>query len=97
MVQPIEFADNLVIPDKVWNSDRWQRLLDLCAVLTCYVKDVYSFEKELKETKDMKKMFNSVAFIANELNKDTTDDKVIKDDLLIETFNLKGPCTSWPK
>ena len=63
-LQMFEFVYDLKIPDSVWNGDKWQKMLDICSVLTIYVNDIFSFEKELREEGDINRIFNAVAFLA---------------------------------
>ena len=60
----IEYVYDIAVPDSVWNDERWDKMLDIASVLTIYVNDIYSFEKELREEGDINRLFNAVAFIA---------------------------------
>ena len=63
-VQAFEFADQLVISEVVWDHPLIKRLIHLAQINLLMVDDFFSFEKELKETKNMAEMFNTVAVIS---------------------------------
>ena len=61
----IEYADQLFVPEHVWENPRWTRLIDLGDMNIFLVNDVVSFEKEFKECSgDLKMMMNTVAIVA---------------------------------
>jgi hypothetical protein len=65
-LQAIEFAHRLSIPEQVWESARWQRLLYLSTKHIFVYNDMFSFEKEINEHGGNmdKMMFNTVAVVS---------------------------------
>ena len=62
--QIVEFADQLFVPAYIWDDPRMQKILDLASVHITNINDIFSFEKEFNETKDLNKTFNMVALIS---------------------------------
>ena len=62
--QLIEYADNLYIPDNIWDNDKIQMLIELGTINIILVNDFYSFKKEVKESEVLDKMFNAVPLIS---------------------------------